>query len=321
MTISIQALKKTLAVFSIFVLFFVASSSFASAQTYYYPTTVQNSAQIQSLLSQVYALIAQLQALQAQTNTGVRYTYTYSSPQYVVDHKYNKSDYGDYDVEVDTKGADADSDDSSTLSGKVDLDDASYAYVWFDYGQDGDLDEESKSLKLTSSKSFEIEIDDLDEDEKYYYRAVAEDPSGYRVYGSIESFTSGKDSDDDDSDDDIPDVQTEDASNVTDDSAKMSGEVDMNDFEDGIVFLVYGEDEGMVEDVENENQYGDIDEDGDDLQTVTVYSGLDDDRTFWYSVSGLDDNTDYYFRYCVEYEDEDGDETLECGSVEHFETD
>src|SRR5690606_5339009 len=141
--------------------------------------------------------------------------------------------------------------------------------------------------------------------------------------GEILAFNSGDDyNDDDDHDnDDIPDVNTEDAEDVDEDSAELHGEVDMNDFEDGRVFFVYGQDESDIEDVEDEDSYSDVDEQGDDLQKVQVYSNLDNSRSFWVSVFGLDDDTDYYFRICVEYEDEDGDDTLECGSVEEFTTD
>jgi hypothetical protein len=50
-------------------------------------------------------------------------------------------------------------------------------------------------------------------------------------------------------------------------------------------------------------------------------SGLDGIRTFWASISGLEDDSDYFFRICVEYEDEDNDTVLECGAVESFTTD
>ncbi len=38
-------------------------------------------------------------------------------------------------------------------------------------------------------------------------------------------------------------------------------------------------------------------------------------------IVGLDDDTEYFFQICVEFEDDDDDETLECGGVEDFETD
>lgn len=281
---------------------------------------VSSSAQVQVLLNQLYVLLAQLQSIQAAQGTGV----TVYTPSYGGSTGYSYGggsyDHNNYDVEVDTDDADMQGSYDADLSGSVDLHNAPYAYVWFEYGQNGRLTDESKTLKVTADRSFEISISDLDKNERYYYRTVAEDPSGYRIYGSIESFETGNSSYS--NTDDVPDVTTNNATSITDDSAKMYGEVDMNDFENGTVFLVYGEDEGSVEDVEDENRYSDIDEDGNDLQKVRVYSGLDGYRSFWYTVSGgFDDNTDYYFRYCVEYEDDNGDNTIECGSVENFETD
>src|SRR6185436_4292358 len=41
---------------------------------------------------------------------------------------------------------------------------------------------------------------------------------------------------------DEPEVNTGSVTNITDESAKVRGEVDMNDFENGKVFFVYGED-------------------------------------------------------------------------------
>jgi hypothetical protein len=95
----------------------------------------------------------------------------------------------------------------------------------------------------------------------------------------------------------------------------------MQDAEEGIVFFVYGEDEDMVEDVEDEDTYSNVDTDGDDLQKVKVDSNFEGDDDFYAVVSGLDDDTDYYFRLCVQFEDEDDDDRLVCGDVEDFTTD
>lgn len=121
--------------------------------------------------------------------------------------------------------------------------------------------------------------------------------------------------------DDTPTVDTKSARNITDDSAQLRGEVDMEDFRNGRVFFVYGEDKNDVEDVEDEDSYNDVDEQGDDLQKVLIESDLDGDEEYSRTVYGLDDDTRIYFRICVEYEDNDDDDTLECGSVENFRTD
>jgi type II secretory pathway pseudopilin PulG len=124
------------------------------------------------------------------------------------------------------------------------------------------------------------------------------------------------------SSDDEPDAETESARDVEDNTAELRGEVDMNDFNNGLVFFVYGEDEDQVEDIEDDyDEYSDIDEDGDDLQKFIVDRDLDDDESYRGDVFGLDEETDYYFQICVEYEDDDDDEVIVCGGVEDFETD
>lgn len=271
----------------------------------------QNIVQLQAYLKQ---LQQQLLLLQQQYQRMYGHSYGYTGPNYY--NPYHRS--GDYDIDVDTERARDIYDDEATLYGDIDLDDAPYAYVWFEYGENGRLNEDTKKIRVTRDGEFDIDVEDLDEDERYYFRAVAEDPNRDRSYGEIKSFEADSY---DSHDDDEPDVETGDADDVTDDSAEINGEVDMNDFEDGIVFFVYGEDEHMIEDVEDEDRYSDVDEDGDDLQKYKVYTGLDGSREFWLDIYGLDDNTDYYYRICVEYEDEDDDEVLMCGDVEHFETD
>ncbi|MEL6805519.1 MAG: hypothetical protein AAFO91_17255, partial [Bacteroidota bacterium] len=137
---------------------------------------------------------------------------------------------------------------------------------------------------------------------------------GTRIVGKVRSGGSNND--------DEPQVETESATDIEDDEAELRGEVDMNDFRNGEVFFVYGEDEDQIEDVEDDyDSFSDVDEDGDDLQKVLVDNDLDSDRTYWEEVFGLDDDTDYYFQICVGYEDDDDDDVLECGGVEEFTTD
>jgi len=96
----------------------------------------------------------------------------------------------------------------------------------------------------------------------------------------------------------------------------------MNDYENGYVFLVYGEDEDLIDAVTDDyDQYADIDTAGDDLQKTGIYSGLDNTRTFFTIVGGLDEDTDIFYAYCVEYEDDDNDEVITCGDTESFTTD
>lgn len=126
---------------------------------------------------------------------------------------------------------------------------------------------------------------------------------------------------DDDNDEDVPEVTTDDADDVSDNQAELNGEIEMNDFENGVAFFVYGEDEEEVEEVEDEDSYNDISSNGDDLQKVLLSSNLDDDRSFSAQIYNLDEDTEIYYRICVAYEDEDDDDAMECGDVESFETD
>ena len=157
----------------------------------------------------------------------------------------------------------------------------------------------------------------------YYWRDYDRDHDRYYRYDDkIRVVSRPRGYGDDDDDDDEPDVETEAARDIDDDSAELRGEVDMNDFDDGLVFFVYGEDEDQVEDIEDDyDEYRDIDEDGDDLQKFTVDSNLDGRDDYRADIRGLDDDTEYYFQICVEYEDDDDDEVIECGGVEDFETD
>jgi len=319
-------IQKAMGVFTGFVVVFLCAAVLApaaSAQTYYYPVSYQpyapfatysatspTSYEVQILLNQLYTLMAQLQALQAKAG----YTYTptaYTPTTYI----YSQNSYKSYDIRVKTTDVDVDGDEA-TFYGEVDIDDASYVDVWFIYGTDGDLDEKTRTIRVTRDTNFRIAVDDLDKNDRYYVRAVAEDSSGHRVYGEIRAFTAGDDRDDAER----PDVRTEDAEDVDEDSAELHGSVDMNGFKGGRVFFVYGQDKNLIEDVADEDTYRDVNEDGDDLQKVQVHSKLDGKRSFWVSVYGLDDDTHYYFRICVEYVNEDRDTTLECGNVKRFTT-
>ncbi len=127
--------------------------------------------------------------------------------------------------------------------------------------------------------------------------------------------------DEDQNKDDEPELTTRSVLNISDDSATLRGAVDMNDYRNGRVFFVYGEDESDVEDIaEDFTTYADIDESGDDLQKVLVDDDLDNSASYSRTVSGLDDNTDIYYSICVEYEDADDDDVIKCGEVRSFET-
>lgn len=330
MNIRTQTFQKCGLAFIVAAFAMVGFVSTASAESYYQPVALPYYQYQQPVYYYQYQnyqtqyqhqlqMLQQLQSLQQQLNTLLRqYQQKYGQSYNSTKIHYNWGINDDYDIDVETLYARDIDDEEATLYGDVDVDDAPYVDVWFEYGEGGDLDEETRDKRVYDDGRFSIDIDDLDDDERYYFRAVAEDPNGDRSYGQIMSFEADGHSS---SDDDEPDVETLSASNIEEHSAEIEGEVDMNDYDDGDVFFVWGEDESLVEDVEDEDSYGDIDEEGDDLQKYRVYTNLDGYRTFWLEIYGLDQNQDHYYRICVEYEDDDNDDTLMCGDVEHFETD
>jgi hypothetical protein len=256
---------------------------------------IHTNAQLQDFLQELYAYLQQL--------IDDRYTY-------------------DSEVEVATHSATDITADSARLHGEVlDFNDSDYATTWFEYGRSYSVltgRTDSERIDDSDDGDFDREISNLLEDTRYYFRAVARDDRGENDYGSVLQFTTHDDGDGYDE----PEVTTLSAINVTDDSATLRGTVDMSDFNNGKVFFVYGEDNDQVEDVaDNFDTYADIDEDGEDLQKVLVDSDLDGQDTYSEEVENLDDNTKYYFSTCVGYEDEGGDEILECGSVRTFTTD
>lgn len=225
------------------------------------------------------------------------------------------------DLVVNTKSPSDVNDDSATLRGKVYLGDEDEADVYFKYGTNSSaLNEESDSLNFNGDKSsveFEIEIDGLKAATKYYYRAVAEDNDGNKTYGSIYNFKTAATS----SSNDEPEAVTKQTENIDNNSAKIHGVVDMNDFENGLVFFVYGENEDLVKDIEDDyTEYADIDEDNEDLQKVEVDSDLDGNDSYNLDIENLNANTKNYYSICVEFENVDNNQEITCGSTKSFTT-
>ena len=225
------------------------------------------------------------------------------------------------EVEVSTHSAANVDNDSATLRGEVtDFNDSDYATVWFEYGRSSSAlttKTSTKRLNDSSDGEFSRNVTGLREDTKYYFRAVARDDNGRNDYGSIVSFAT-----DETSPQDEPDVSTRSATDITDDSAILRGLVDMNDFRNGRVFFVYGEDEDRIDEVSDDYEtYEDVDEHGDDLQKVLVDRDLDDSDSYEEKVTSLNDDTEHFFNLCVAYEDEDSDDVITCGSARSFTTD
>lgn len=233
--------------------------------------------------------------------------------------------YSSSDLQVATRYATDLSGDEALLRGHVvDFGDSDFADVWFVYGTSTpDFDNTTVVERIEDSEDgyFEQRVAGLDENTIYYYRAIGEDEDENIDYGSIIQFQTN-DSDGTDSDGNEPDTVTRNAASITDDSALLRGTVDMNDFENGEVFFVYGEDEDKIDDVSDDfNTYGDVDEDGVNLQKVLVDNDLDAYDSYEEEVQDLDNDTDHYFSICVDYEDDDGEDVLLCGDTRSFTTD
>lgn len=278
--------------------------------------TAQSYKQNQAQINYLYTLIAQLQAqLNALEGAGISPAST----------KY---------LSVQTDGVSAQNRENIELEGQAVFKQDGDARVWFEYGQTKTLSYSSISLNLKNKDegdrvTYAISIPDLDTNRMYYYRAVAEGEDGRYAEGIVKSFRYEGRSDNNNSNhnnnssnnDNTPDVTTDEADNVDEDSVVLQGDVDMNDFEDAIAFFVYGEDEDLIDNVTDEDTYRDIEIDGSDLRKVQIASNVDTDRSFSLTVTGLNDDTEHFYRLCVQYENDDNDNTLACGDVESFETD
>lgn len=257
--------------------------------------TLEHRHEMLQLLIQLHALLRQMDRLQDQSYLGS-------------------------EVQVATRSAIDIEENEAVLRGwVVDFNDSDYADVWFELDTDrSDLDQKTNTERIMSDEDneFEKRVTGLKEDTTYYFRAVGEDDEEELDYGTVLNFRT------DGEQEDGPDVTTSSAADITDDSAILRGSVDMNDVRNGKVFFVYGEDQGLVEDVEDDySTYADVVEYGEDLQKVLVDNDLDDASLYEVEVMSLDSNTDMYFNLCVAYEDEDNDDVITCDSVRSFTTD
>lgn len=276
-------------------------------QNQYQYAPVGNIQYLQNYILQLQALIRQLEQLQAGSGW------------------YPSTPSGVSAVDVRTNSATDVRDDRATLRGEVDFNNQDEATVYFQWGTTAaSLRTETPQVVLDEdddNEDFSVTITDLDDNRAYYYRAVAEDERGRRDYGAVLSFRTDDDDWDDDDDEDYLEVTTYSAQDIRDDEAELRGMVEMNDFDDGIVFFVYGEDEDLIDDVEDDyDRYSEVEEEGDDLQKVLIDTSLDFDRTYYETVVDLDDDTRIYYNLCVEFDDEDGDERLVCGTPRSFTT-
>ncbi len=159
----------------------------------------------------------------------------------------------------------------------------------------------------------------------YPYQGYANYPTdnwsysgNYYPYQNAYTYSYGNSS----SSSDLPKVTTSSVINIEDTQAELRGSVDMNDYDDGIVFFVYGQDEDAIDDVDSDyDSFDDAedDEEEDDFMVVRVDTNLDGDEDYNEEVTSLEADQDYFVTLCVEYE-RSNDETLTCGSTREFTT-
>jgi len=232
--------------------------------------------------------------------------------------------------------------DEAILEGRIDMNDSKEGTVFFVYGENREdarevdtiydtyisireNDEELEKIRVERNvigrNDYSFRVTGLDDDTEYFFQICVEydgDTDGLVCGGVYDFVTDGS------SREDKPDATTDGVGKITSSKAEIRGHIDMNDFFNGLAFFVYGLDRSLVGAVSQEDEYSDIRQDGDDLQRVSVDTDLDGRDTYLTSLSGLKSDSEYSYRICVEYEDEDedGDEELflECGDLETFET-
>ena len=210
-------------------------------------------------------------------------------------------------------------DDHAYMWAGIWLRDASYAKVWFEYGREEDeLDRRTAPVYFTNkndSTYFKL-VPKLRANTAYYFRVVAEDPTGKRSYGEIGTFTTRYDIENE-----APYVDTYGPTKVNGHSASVSALLDINDYEDGIAFMVYGESWDDVVNVANwYTTYKDIEERGDALQKVLIDKDLNGVIYTEQNLLYLDANTPYYVTFGIQYENADGNDVLIIGPAQGLTT-
>lgn len=206
--------------------------------------------------------------------------------------------------------------DSAQLNGTMTNDGTGNVDIWFIISTDqtdvntiGDCSNTGIDITAMNNANgngidFDVVDSGLNDNTTYYFAACARDSANNIDFGGVRSFTT----DDGGSNTANFDVNTLSisSSDYDSDSAEFSGEVlNANDVD---TWFVYSDSDSSPE-------CGDENGSTDD-EFVSVSGLFDDNDTFTKTVTGLNDNTTYYFRACGE---KNGD--YATGSVKSFETD
>ncbi len=183
---------------------------------------------------------------------------------------------------VSTRSATDVDEESAVLNGYVDANGGSNVRAWFEWDTDRyDYDEQTDYVNYgsTNGTDFDYYLDGLDSDETYYFRAVAQNSSGEKVYGGQKSFTT--DDDNNNNDNEKPDVTTYRATEIETDSATLNGYVDTNG--------------------DSTRRWFEWDTRSNSLRYETDKSiRSSSSRNFEETIQDLDPNTTYYFRAAAE---------------------
>ncbi|MCA9353584.1 hypothetical protein KC842_01805 [Candidatus Nomurabacteria bacterium] len=206
--------------------------------------------------------------------------------------------------EVVTESATSVDSSDTTLNGSLtSLGGASSASVYFKWGTStGSLTNTTSTSTKYSTGSFSKEITGLSEGTTYYFQAVASTGSG-TDYGTIKSFYISYDGSGSGDDNQDFDVDTLSANSIEDDRADLRGKVYAGDYDVDSCWFEWGYDDS-ISDLDY-TKYADCSVNDGDTETVEE------------TLTGLDSDEVYYYRFCAE--DDDGDK--ECGSIEDFRTD
>jgi len=222
-------------------------------------------------------------------------------------------------IQIDTLSAQNEDENSALLRGEVVEEEDGNVSTWFEYGinqstvSNGNGSTLSVSGTYNQGNTFTRTLTGLDDNTTYYFRACGEDQNNNQDCGSVENFITNTVSGGND-----PDVTTDSPDNVDTDSAELNGEYDMNDFTDGDIFFVWSDNDNDLDDVENEDNINDVE---DFAEVEIIDQGVDGSDNVSETIHGLDQGTTYYYRLCVLYNDENGDDVITCGSTREFTTD
>ena len=161
--------------------------------------------------------------------------------------------------------------------------------VWFEWGEGMfSLTNDTPEQNIgdgNSIEDFDFVIDSLNEDDTYYFRAVARNSEG-TDYGNTLSFKTGDDGGNG------PEITDVDVDDIDGDSARLICEVDPNG-ENTDVWFEWSDDEDEVDDG-----------DGEETRVVEI-DGDSSGGTVRITITGLDEDTDYFFKCLAENSDGD----------------